>query len=633
MLSQKITRCVLLSTLAILIPLSLAGEQLLSDDFTAGLQPTWTVVDEGTIAAPSKWSAPASVGRLRQESKISGTATDPLLQPGTYVLTGQTTWSNYSFTAKLKSNNLDLNPGAMGVVFGYRDAKNYYRFSMDRKSSSRNLIKVVNGMVTPLASDSVAYELSRFYTVEAKLGQATIEIWVDQQLVFSVVDTSHLSGKVGLYTSDHAGVAFDDVLVTELPPVSCTYSITPTAGAAGAAESTATVAVSAPGGCGWTAKSNSSWLTITSGKQGIGDGTVTYSVAANAFPTARQGSLSIAGLTLTVSQDPGPTALELLNDYFTTSLQPSWTVVDEGTVAAPSKWWVVTGGRLRQESKIRGTEQLLQPGTYLLTGQADWNDYSFTTKMKANNLDLAPGAMGIMFGYKDAKNYYRFSMDRKKPARRLVKVVNGVVTVLASDNAPYDLSKFYMLEARMVKGKIEISVDSQSVFEVTDPAHQSGKIALYAADHGGVAVDYAQVVGLNSVVCTYTITPLELTVGASASTGTVAVTAPSSCSWTAKSNNPWVTVTSGAQGKGDGTVGYSVQANSDANFPPGHSDHRGSHLHDFARTCLHILHHSDRNLRGRCRKHGYGSCHGSERLQLDSDIKQPVGCYQWRCSG
>jgi hypothetical protein len=561
-ISQQMRRCVLLPAIAVLLPLSLTGSQLLSDDFTAGMQPAWTVVDEGAVAAPSNWWVPPGVGRLRQESKISGNATDPLLQPGTSVVAGQLDWSNYSFTAKLKANNLDLSPGAMGIVFGYRDSKNFYRFSMDRKASGRRLIKVVNGLATLLASDGVVYDLGRFYTLEAKLTQARIEIWLDQQLLFNVVDTSHLAGKIGLYTSDHGGVAFDDVLVTQLPPASCTYSITPSQATAGAAASTAAVAVTAPTGCGYTARSNSSWITITSSGQDIGDGVATYSVAANIFPTPRQGSLTIAGSTFPVSQDPGPTAVQLLSDYFTSGMQPIWTVVDEGTLAAPSKWWVAPGARLRQESKIRGTDPLLQPGTYLLAGQADWTDYSFTAKKKANNLDLDPGSMGIMFGYRDSKNYYRFSMDRKTPARRLVKVVNGVPSLLAYDSVPYDLSRFYTVEARMVKGKIEISVDWQLLFEVTDSTHESGKIALYASDHGGVAVDYVLVSGLNPVVCTYSITPSEVTVGAGGSTGTVSVTGPNACSWTAKSNNPWVTLTSGFQGKGNGVVSYSVQANS-----------------------------------------------------------------------
>jgi hypothetical protein len=54
----------------------------------------------------------------------------------------------------------------------------------------------------------------------------------------------------------------------------------------------------------WTAVSNDSWITITSGSSGTGNGTVNYAVAANSGP-ARTGTITVAGLTFTVTQDSG----------------------------------------------------------------------------------------------------------------------------------------------------------------------------------------------------------------------------------------------------------------------------------------------------------------------------------------
>ena len=50
---------------------------------------------------------------------------------------------------------------------------------------------------------------------------------------------------------------------------------------------------------------------------------------------------------------------------------------------------------------------------------------------------------------------------------------------------------------------------------------------------------------------------------ATSTLGVVTVTTPSSsiCSWTAASNDSWITITSGSSGSGNGTVGYSVAAN------------------------------------------------------------------------
>ena len=54
--------------------------------------------------------------------------------------------------------------------------------------------------------------------------------------------------------------------------------------------------------CNWTAISNTSWITITLGNSGSGNGTVSYSVLANTS-SSRTGTMTIAGQTVTVVQD------------------------------------------------------------------------------------------------------------------------------------------------------------------------------------------------------------------------------------------------------------------------------------------------------------------------------------------
>jgi Fe-S cluster assembly ATPase SufC len=62
------------------------------------------------------------------------------------------------------------------------------------------------------------------------------------------------------------------------------------------------VSVTSPSGCSWTAVSNASWISIISGANGTGNGTVKYSVSANSATTSRTGTLTIAGQTFTVAQ-------------------------------------------------------------------------------------------------------------------------------------------------------------------------------------------------------------------------------------------------------------------------------------------------------------------------------------------
>ncbi|GAX62663.1 hypothetical protein SCALIN_C38_0026 [Candidatus Scalindua japonica] len=82
----------------------------------------------------------------------------------------------------------------------------------------------------------------------------------------------------------------------------CTFSISPESGHFDTSGGTGTVDVTAPGGCDWTALSNDSWITITSGSNGSGNGTVAYSIEENTSSVSRTGTLTIAGQTFTVIQ-------------------------------------------------------------------------------------------------------------------------------------------------------------------------------------------------------------------------------------------------------------------------------------------------------------------------------------------
>jgi hypothetical protein len=62
--------------------------------------------------------------------------------------------------------------------------------------------------------------------------------------------------------------------------------------------------------------------------------------------------------------------------------------------------------------------------------------------------------------------------------------------------------------------------------------------------------------------CSYQLTPAAQSVGPGAAELTFEVTAPSSCSWTATSGFPWITVASGPSGSGNGSVRLAIAANS-----------------------------------------------------------------------
>lgn len=70
---------------------------------------------------------------------------------------------------------------------------------------------------------------------------------------------------------------------------------------------------------------------------------------------------------------------------------------------------------------------------------------------------------------------------------------------------------------------------------------------------------------VTQVGCSSSISPTSRTHTSAAASGqTVSLTINAACSWTAVSNNAWITVTGGASGTGNGTVTYSITANTGA---------------------------------------------------------------------
>ena len=99
-------------------------------------------------------------------------------------------------------------------------------------------------------------------------------------------------------------VSVGGVVFTVNQDGNCTFDVKPTRfrGVDSIGQTGLRVDVSAPAGCAWTATSQASWITITSGATGTGSGPVLFSVAANTGDK-RSGTLTVAGRTVVVDQD------------------------------------------------------------------------------------------------------------------------------------------------------------------------------------------------------------------------------------------------------------------------------------------------------------------------------------------
>jgi len=96
--------------------------------------------------------------------------------------------------------------------------------------------------------------------------------------------------------------------VVYIAPSSCSPAISPGTVSVPAAGGTGSVTVSTSSICSWTTANLASWVTITSGASGTGNGTVTYSVSANTGSASRTTNLTIAGVIFNVIQTGAPTS-------------------------------------------------------------------------------------------------------------------------------------------------------------------------------------------------------------------------------------------------------------------------------------------------------------------------------------
>ena len=146
---------------------------------------------------------------------------------------------------------------------------------------------------------------------------------------YSVSSNSGTSSRTG--TMAIAGLTFT---VTQSGP--CTYNIDPTNEHFISDGGTGSVSVTTESGCDWAATSNDDWITITSASSGRGNGTVSYSVSSNSGTSSRTGTMTIAGLTFTVTQDVGDIDNYYVNkdDFTCDSNSPCYSNIQEAIDAA-----------------------------------------------------------------------------------------------------------------------------------------------------------------------------------------------------------------------------------------------------------------------------------------------------------
>jgi 3',5'-cyclic AMP phosphodiesterase CpdA/Ca2+-binding RTX toxin-like protein len=114
-------------------------------------------------------------------------------------------------------------------------------------------------------------------------------------------------------------------------------------------------------------------------------------------------------------------------------------------------------------------------------GSEHWSDYVFEAGITSMDNDT----IGLIFYYQDDQNYYRFTMDGETNRRLLVKVKDGVETVLAESHMGYQFNIELKVKVAIVDNVINVFLGDKNVFDgpvvdATAPLDH-GTVGLYSS--------------------------------------------------------------------------------------------------------------------------------------------------------
>jgi hypothetical protein len=287
--------------------------------------------------------------------------------------------------------------------------------------------------------------------------------------------------------------------------------------------------------CGWSAKSEAGWVTLSSPADGQGEGTVRFTVVANAEPSSRSASLSVNDQRVEISQQGRPCQLtissrqeivdgtggDLSIDVRASAAQCGWTA------AATVPWITIVSGR---EGHGNGT--------------VNFHVDALTGPPRTGALSIAGHSVQVDQGtgcsYAIGTNSFRVEPSG---GDRQVAVTAPAGCAWTAESVTSWLT--------ITSGNTG-SGSGSVVFRVaaTDGPPRTGTLSI-----AGQSVQVDQGTG-----CSYAIGTNSFSIEPSGGDRQVAVTAPVGCAWTAESVTSWLTITSGTTGSGSGSVVFRVAA-------------------------------------------------------------------------
>ncbi len=413
---------------------------------------------------------------------------------------------------------------------------------------------------TVLVQGPCAYQLSTNLVTAPLTGHSnSVSVTTDFNCAWSVENTNSWitivgdagpgSGNISLIVAPNLNLepragtltVAGQILTVNQDGIVCSYSLSPTNGTHGHGVESNSFSITAPTECIWTATTTNGWISLTSGTNGFGDGTVGYVVQPNPDNTSRSGTITVGDAAFSVSQSAAPCDATLTPADFNHGFGSETGIVSVAIVngcawevSNTNSWITIDSGATGNGNGSVGytveenSSSLSRSGTVVIEGKP----FVVTQSGAPCVFSIAPPSSSVPFSA--ATNTVTVTAISDCPWT--ISNLNSWIIFPAGTNGLGTTTNIYHVEANSV------------------PVSRTGLVML---------ADQLLTVIQDPAPCSYALAPTNVSHGFRSETGLVQVTAHSVCAWEASTTESWITL-SGTNGLGDGTVGFALVANPDS---------------------------------------------------------------------
>jgi hypothetical protein len=353
----------------------------------------------------------------------------------------------------------------------------------------------------------------------------------------------------------------------------CEIAVTNSLTSVPAAGATGDLTVATNRECSWSARADAAWITLGT-TEGQGPAALSYTVAANATATPRQGAVVVQEHRVVVTQEAATCRYDvspLTRDVAGAGEQTSVTLTTlDGcawTVQNDANWIVVKPSAGRGSASVQfevgPNPGPVRSGTVTIAGQVVRINQASRTQPSPvpppPGPSPTPPAPSPPPGPPTPNCAYSVSPTRKTVAASGEALT---LTVTAASGCAWTASS---TTAWITIATGENGSGNGFVRVAVSPNSGGARSANLNVAGQTVTLDQPEAPAPPPPTCSYSIAPTSRSAGRDETVITLAVTAPSNCSWTAASQAGWITVTDGGSGSGTGSVRLIVATN---NGPP-----------------------------------------------------------------